>query len=387
MMKKFLVCLLLLSVIFSASVFPLSVGALPDITIGTPSVTAECAVLIDASDGTVLYEKNASQRRGMASTTKIMTALIAAELLSDTLDIPKGIPKEAIGIEGSSVYLTEEDTLTPRQLLYALMLASANDAATALAIISAGSIEEFAEAMNLRAKALGLKNTNFVNPHGLYDEEHYTTAYELALMTSEAIKNTVVGEIVSTYKTTIPQGDNVKGRVLVNHNKLLRLYDGAIGVKTGFTKKTGRCLVSAAERDGLKLIAVTLNAPDDWNDHIKMLDFGFANYEAVTIFRVGEFKYHLSVVGGNESYVTIANSESLTITMPKIQKRITQRVFLTQRFCYAPVAEGSICGKIVCSVGEKRVESPLIMLYSVEKAKAKKNFFTNILSFFTDLFK
>ena len=381
-MKRFFACLIFVSVILSTTSIPFFVYASPD----APSVSAECAVLIDASDGAILYEKNAHIKKGMASTTKIMTALVAAEALSSTLDTPYDTPEEAIGVEGSSIYLTEEDSLTPRQLIYALMLASANDAAEALAIISAGSVEAFAEMMNDRAEELELDDTNFVNPHGLYDEDHYTTAYELALITVEALCDPVLSEIAATYKTTIPQGDKEHGRVLVNHNKLLRLYDGAIGVKTGFTKKTGRCLVSAAERNGLVLIAVTLNAPDDWNDHIKLLDFGFENYEAVTIYEAGEFIYHQSVVGGKESYVVLSNSEPITFTLPKYKKSITRRVFLTGRFCYAPIKSGSVYGEIVCTANEKTARSPLVALYSVEKAQ-RKGFWDTIISFFADIFK
>ena len=269
MKKRSLLWLLAIS-ICAVFIIPMPASALPEAEL---PLSAESAILMDASDGSVLYEKNAHARKGMASTTKIMTALVAAQ--SMPLDKNILIPKEAVGIEGSSVYLTEGESLTVRQLLYALLLSSANDAATALAIASAGSVESFAEKMNLFAKELGLSDTHFINPHGLYHEDHYTTAFELALITAAALRNTTVKEIVSTYKTDIPLGNEKKGRLLVNHNKLLKLYEGAIGVKTGFTKKTGRCLVSAAERDGLTLIAVTLNAPDDWNDHIKMLDHGF----------------------------------------------------------------------------------------------------------------
>ena len=170
-------------------------------------------------------------------------------------------------MEGSSVYLAQDEVLTLKELLYALLLESANDAAVAIAMAVDGSVDAFADRMNRYAAQLGLKDTHFVNPHGLDDDAHYTTARELALITRAALENPDFREIVSTQKTVIPLRGSEGVRLLLNHNRLLREYDGCIGVKTGFTKKTGRCLVSAAERDGVMLIAVTLGAPDDWNDH------------------------------------------------------------------------------------------------------------------------
>ena len=241
------------------------------------SVSARSAILIDLDEKSILYQRNARERMAMASTTKIVTALVACEL--SECDATVKIPREAVGIEGSSIYLCEGELLTVEQLLYALLLESANDAAVALAISVAGSIENFAQKCNEKAYSLGLRDTSFKNPHGLYDEEHYTTAYDLAILTAEALKNPTIAKICATKRATIPLGITKESptgdglRYLKNHNKLLSTYEGAIGVKTGFTKKSGRCLVSAAERNGLTLIAVTLNAPDDWRDHSAMLDY------------------------------------------------------------------------------------------------------------------
>ena len=247
----------------------------------TPSVSAESAVLIEAQSGNVIYSKNTDQRLPMASTTKIITALTAlSQAHPDTVITANA---DAVGVEGSSIYLVEGEALTLEQLLYALLLESANDAAVAIAIGVSGSVEAFAEQMNLLADVLGLQDTHFVNPHGLDHEDHYTTASELAKLTRYALQNELIREIVGTRKTTIPHPGEVGTRLLVNHNKLLRLYEDCIGVKTGFTKRSGRCLVSAAERDGVTLIAVTLNAPNDWNDHTAMLDYGFAKYESVLL--------------------------------------------------------------------------------------------------------
>lgn len=205
------------------------------------SVSASSAVLMDASSGNVLYEKDAHTERPMASTTKIMTALIAIE----EYDLKKTVTvsKEAVGVEGSSVYLYENEKLTMEELVFALMLESANDAATAIAIEIAGSVEEFAELMNEKAEELGLENTSFENPHGLDGESHYTTAYDLAKLTAYAMKNEAFRAVVSTYKTVIPMNNGEGSRLLINHNRLLKSYEGTIGVKTGYTKKSGDVLL------------------------------------------------------------------------------------------------------------------------------------------------
>ena len=378
MKRRFVLILLSFSVLISA--FAIPIHALPN----SISVSAKAAALIDGSSGEVFYEKNAHERLGMASTTKIMTALVVAE--EAEIDKVVKIPKAAVGIEGSSVYLTEGETLTVRQLLYALLLSSANDAAVALAICVSGSVEAFVELMNRRAQDMGLEDTHFTNPHGLYDEAHYTTAYELALISAEALNNPLIREIASTYKTTIPKGEAENGRFLLNHNKMLRLYDGAIGLKTGFTKKTGRCLVSAAERDGLMLIAVSLNAPDDWNDHCAMLDLGFDNYESVTLYETGEFRYPLPITNGKEQYVIISNPQDITLTLPKVRSELRCQIKTLGRFEFAPIKQGTALGELVCEVGERSVKSSLVAAYDVEPTPTKKGFLAKILDFFLSLF-
>lgn len=243
--------------------------------------SAQSAVLIDAKTGAVLYEKNSSARLPMASTTKIMTAKIVLDKLP--LDSVIKVPKEATLVEGSSIYLQENEEITVEILLYGLLLESGNDAAHTLAVACSGSIEDFAVLMNETGKAMGLTDTNFANPHGLTAENHYTSAYELAYITAEAMKNEKFREIVSTKKYLAPSMDGKLTRLFLNHNKMLKFYDGAAGVKTGFTKAAGRCLVSAAQRDGRTFIAVTLNDGNDWNDHICMLDYAFENFDTVEI--------------------------------------------------------------------------------------------------------
>ena len=305
------------------------------------SLSAESAVLMAAEDGSVLAQKNAHTRMGMASTTKIMTALVALESLP--VEAVVRITAPSVGVEGSSIYLTKGETLTLEQLLYALLLESANDAATAIAMAVAGSVEAFAEKMNQRAASLGLKDTHFVNPHGLDHEEHYTTAYELAVITRAALQNETFRAICATTRKTIPLRGEEGIRLLLNHNKLLDSYEGCIGVKTGFTKKTGRCLVSAAEREGITLIAVTLNAPDDWRDHTAMLDYGFDLYETIPLCEAGAFSAPLWLISGAQEYVMVENTEALTVTLRRDHGPIRCVVELP-RFAFASVSAGETVG-------------------------------------------
>lgn len=334
-------------------------------------VSAKAAILIDADSGQVLYAKNEETRLPMASTTKIMTALCAVELAD--ADTVIEVDPAAVGIEGSSVYLYEHERLTLAQLLYALLLESANDAATAIAIGVCGSVEAFAEHMNERARALGLINTHFENPHGLDGETHYTTAHDLALITREVLRHPLLRTIVATRKITIPLNGSEGTRLLQNHNKLLRSYEGAIGVKTGFTKRSGRCLVSAAERGGLTLIAVTLCAPDDWSDHTRMLDAGFEALERVTLCARGGFASLVPVTGGREGYVMVQNATDLSVTLPRERGSMLCTVELPH-FLYADVESGTAVGQLVfrCDVDgdgtpEDVARVPLKTAYGVER--------------------
>ena len=256
----------------------LLIVAAPQSVDASPEVSARSAILIRADTNEVIFEKNADEVLPMASTTKIMTALIAIERLS--LDDEVTVTAESAGTEGTSLYLSDGDVLTVRDLLFATMLRSANDAASALAVHTAGSEEAFAVLMNEKASELGLSSTHFTNPHGLPDEGHYTTARELALFASYAMESETFRDIAGTRKYTVTVNGTDK-REVTNHNRLLFSYDGATGVKTGYTKSSGRCLVSSAEREGFTLIAVTLDAPDDWRDHARMLDAGFAYLDRI----------------------------------------------------------------------------------------------------------
>ena len=231
-------------------------------SVPVPSVSARSAIVINAETGTVVFEKNSLERRSIASTTKIMSALITLE--AGELDRQFVVDSMAIRIEGTSMGLREGDIVTRRVLCAGMLLPSGNDAAGASAVSVAGSIPEFAKLMNEKAASLGLKDTNFVNPSGLDADGHYSTAYDLALLTAYAMKNEDFTELVSKQSLQVEFGNPPFARWLNNNNKLLHMYEGAIGIKTGFTDNARRCLVSAAKRDGVTLIAVTLNAPDEW---------------------------------------------------------------------------------------------------------------------------
>lgn len=307
-----------------------------------PKISASSAILINADNGDVLFEQNANEKRGMASTTKIMTALLAIE--HGNLDEEYVIPDEAIGVEGSSLYLKQGEMLSMRELIIGLMLQSANDAAEAIAIIISGDIDSFVELMNQKALSLGLSNTHFTNPHGLSDDDHYTTAKDLASLSAYALKNPLFKEICSTKKANIGNDDST--RYLSNHNKMLNIYDGACGVKTGFTKATGRCLVSAASRNSVNLIAVTLNAPDDWNDHSLMLDYGFETLESVTLVNRGDFICELPIIGGESDTVPVYTKNSLSVILKKSRNSIVMRIEMIYPK-FAPVFKGDEVGRVV----------------------------------------
>lgn len=331
----------LVSPCFPAADVPLETGTFPvEFHPGDLAVGAESAILIDGDSGSVLYAKNPDERRGMASTTKIMTAYVILNRLSPETVVE--ITPEMTGIEGSSLYLKAGEKLTVEELLYGLLLESGNDSAVALAVACDGSVDAFAKRMNETATELGLENTRFANPHGLSAEGHYTTARELAKLTAEALKNETFGEIVATYQTRIPYEGIEGGRYLTNHNPLLKGYEGMIGVKTGWTTADGKCFVSAAKREGMTLIAVTLGDTGISATHRKLLDYGFEHFEKRTL--TVETPLQLPVVGGEASFLQ-AEAETLTVTLPKGGE--TGVRIETLPFVYAGVAKGTYCGRAV----------------------------------------
>ncbi len=347
---------------------------------GVPSVSARSAVLIDAESGRILYGKEENVRRGMASTTKIMTALVALE--HACLDETVIVAPEACGVEGSSVYLFPEEEITMETLLYALMLQSANDAAEAIAYAVSGSLEGFVSLMNEKADSLGLTDTHFDNPHGLDGETHYTTALELAKITAAALENETFREIVGTEKKSIPLHNGEATRLLVNHNRLVREYDDVIGVKTGYTRACGRTLVSAAEQNGITLICVTLDDGNDWVDHRALLDYGFSLYESVALAEKGEVSLDVPVCGGARSSVKAVNAEAVTALLPRGCGEITAVVELP-RFLYGGVEKGAVIGCVRFYTGGVEIgSSPLVSAEGVPEIKKEQSWIQKLLSFF-----
>lgn len=328
--------------------------------------SARSAIIIESRYGNVLYEKNAHTRATMASTTKIMTALCAIE--EGNLDSKVKVHDSAVGVEGSSMYLTRGEEITLRELVYGLMLSSGNDAAVAIACAVSGSVEDFAKLMNDKAERIGAKNTQFKNPNGLDEEGHYTTAYDLAKIAAHAMKNEEFRKIVSTYQTTVSSSDDK--RYLTNHNKLLKMMDGCIGVKTGFTKKSGRCLVSACERDGMEVVAVTLNAPDDWNDHMAMTDYAYTRLCAKTVAQKGESFGYVGVKKGTSNRVEAVCSD--TFWVPAVSDVRYVSVYEMPKSITAPVKAGSQVGTLKVYMDSKVVASvPVVAKESVSEDKTR----------------
>lgn len=361
--NKILILLLILTLTFSLfTVFISSSGAV--------GVSARSAALYEPETERFLYLKDSDRRLAMASTTKIMTALLALELLDPDEEIE--IDERALGIEGSSIYLKQGERMTALDLVYAVLLQSANDAAEAIAYEISGGIQEFAALMNERASILGLTDTHFTNPHGLDDPNHYTTAHDLAIIAAEALKNEDFKKISSTYKKEIGEGEST--RTVVNHNKMLKLYDGCIGVKTGYTKKSGRCLVSAAERDGLTMISVTIDAPSDWADHTELLDYGYSLLEAKTLAEIGDFSYTVPIVGGTRESVKVENTESLKRIFNKGDSETEAHIRLSRYFS-APISRGDILGVVIFTKdGDEIASLDLVATEDVEALKEKKGF-------------
>lgn len=375
-------CCLLLTVLLTVGVGGVWAGE-QEAAVGSLSVSARAAVLMDQY-GQVLYAKNAEERLPMASTTKIMTALVAIEAMKSG-EVPESIqiPPEAVGVEGSSIYLVKGEKMRLTTLLYALMLESANDAAVAIAVAVDGSVEQFAERMNRKAADLGLCDTHFVNPHGLDAETHYTTALDLATLTVAALENETFAEIVSTVRYSAPalaEGAD-STRLFVNHNRLLREYEGCIGVKTGYTKRCGRCLVSAAEQNGITLVAVTLNDPDDWRDHRAMLDRGFALCAPVKVTEAGSLRYTVPVVGGQSANVICSSPDAVTLTLPN-GCAPDVRVELP-RFLWGEIRAGEKIGQVVVTVnGREAICLPLYAESDVAVTVYEKSIWRKICDFF-----
>ena len=303
------------------------------------SSSAASAVLYEPSSGRVLFEQNAHVKRPMASTTKLMTALLAAECIPQ--DATLTATAQALAVEGASMNLQAGDTLTRDDLLYGLLLSSGNDAANVLALSTDGSFEAFAERMNARAAQIGMNDSCFVTPSGLDADGHGASAYDMALLAATVLENDLLATICATKETTVTVGGR---RVyLSNHNRLLSEYEGAVGMKTGYTSKAGRCLVSAAVRDGVTLIAVTLDCANDWEEHKALLDAGFARTEAVTL--TPSLPPSVTVFGGEADELPLT-AVSQTITLMSGDRDRPEEVVQLQPYCWAPVQAGDTVGTV-----------------------------------------
>lgn len=335
------------------------------------ALSAEKAILVDAATGRVLYEKNADARSLIASTTKIMTALVVCEQCN-VLDRVR-IPQEAVGIEGSSVYLQAGEVLTVQELLYGLMLHSGNDAAVALAIYCGGTVGGFVGLMNDKAHALGLTGTHFENPNGLDAPGHYSTARDLAALAAYAMENPIFRMTVSA--KTVTAGS----RYLRNHNKLLWQVPGADGVKTGYTRAAGRILVSSAVRDGRRLIAVTINAPDDWRDHSTLLEDGFSRFHPEKLVSAGECVGFVEIAGGQAGRAELLAAEDFFY--PVAEGETAEIILPGPGFVYAPVAQGAEAGRVhVCIDGRSVGTIPVRYGETVEQRREeKRSFWDNVV--------
>ena len=330
------------------------------------AVSAQKAYVLDAVSGRVLYEKNATERSLIASTTKIMTALIVCEQFN-VLDRMR-IPTEAVGIEGSSMYLQEGEVLTIQELLYGLMLSSGNDAAVALAIYCGGTVEGFAELMNDKARNLGLSGTHFENPNGLDSPGPYSTAKDLAKLAAYAMENPIF------YKTVSAKSVKAGERYLTNHNKLLWRVEGADGVKTGFTKAAGRILVSSATREGRRLIAVTIDDPDDWDDHAALLEEGFSRYCVQRIVTAGQYIDTLEVVGGDNHKVQVLAAENFDYAIASDER--PQLALPGPGFVYAPAVEGADAGYAYVLIEGKAIgKVPVVFGETIEQTPTEEKSF------------
>lgn len=350
-----------------------------------PSVSAQSAALMCAESGEFLFLRNADEKLSMASTTKIMTSLLALEAAQPEKEIV--VTQEMVSVEGTSMGLQAGDSVSLRELVYGMLLQSGNDAANTVATVLGGDAAGFAEMMNSRASKIGMQNTNFVTASGLDSKEHYSTARDMALLAAECLRNPEFAAICSQKTARLTYGNPPYARTLTNHNRLLWSYPDAIGVKTGFTKKSGRCLVSAAKRGGITLIAVTLNAPDDWSDHKAMLDYGFS------VCRSGLLTCDLS-----QTALPVCGAEKpdvpLRLSYEEQGLAESKCVLLIKPFEYAPVYEGDAVGKavfyyggrVVAEIPVEAAETVLAAAVPIEEVQPEKDFFTKLLEKIKEFF-
>ena len=359
--------------------------SLPAFAASPQGISAKACVLMLADTREVLYAENENEQLSMASTTKIMTSLLALE--SGLWEQQIKVTSDMVAAEGTSIGLLPDDLISVRTLISGMLLESGNDAASVTAYAVAGGQAQFLDLMNQKAAEIGMKNTHFDSVSGLDTDSHYSTAYDMALLTAYALENPKFRSICSEKSERVYYGNPPYARTLYNHNRLLSSYEGAIGVKTGFTKKSGRCLVSAAERDGVTLIAVTLNAPDDWNDHKKLLDYGFSVAKLCDASAL-QGDLSVKVVGGDAKTVTATTAYAPRFPAAGDTANVQAQAYL-KHFLYAPVEKGETVGSVCYTYNGKVVaQVPLVSTQSVgavtmeNTESPKQSLFHRIWSFF-----
>jgi serine-type D-Ala-D-Ala carboxypeptidase (penicillin-binding protein 5/6) len=339
-----------------------------------PRISAGAAILMDWRTGEVLYEKNAHRRRDPASTTKVLTAIIALE--QGKLDDQVKISRRAAYTPGSSMYIKQGDVYSLHDLLHGLLLRSGNDAATAIAEHIGGSVEAFAALMNQKAAQVGAKGSHFANPHGLTHPQHYSTAYDLAMITRYALQNEVFRSIVGTREAQLTFENLNRDVVLYNTNRLLSSLQGADGVKTGTTSAAGPCLIASATRDEQKLISVVLYAGNRWGDSSTLLEWGFANYRLAFLGRTGQVLLDRPVRGGKPDRVPIAFGSDLALVLPRQGAEEPKLEVQVQERIKAPLAKGAALGEVTVSKdGVVKAKAQLVAAREIEK----RNLLDNII--------
>ncbi|WP_037373337.1 D-alanyl-D-alanine carboxypeptidase family protein [Anaerovorax odorimutans] len=369
-MKKRIAIVLLLALAVSIAIYFVSKDAINALTKGKtnpPDISAANAIVIELNSGMVLYEKKAEEKAYPASITKILTALVALE--NENLDKIVKVSDSAVGVEGSSIYLEKGEKIPLRDLIYGMMLRSGNDAAVAIAADVGGSIDNFACMMNDRAKEIGAVNSHFVNPNGLQNENHYTTARDMAMIAREAMKNKEFRKIASAKSWTSDRGEG-KYNYFANKNKVVYQYDGGNGIKIGYTKAAGRTLVASSKRDGMELICVVLNAPDWFNDTYKLMDYFYDKYQLVKIAEGERLINSVKIVEGTKDFAYIGTKENVVCPSLKDKECKISIAYDVQKSRKAPVSRWQKAGKLnVYCDGEYIYSEPLYYLEDIERGR------------------
>lgn len=334
-----------------------------------PNFSSKAMILMDADSGRVLKEKNSNAQLPMASTTKVMTAYSVLKR-TENLETPVQVHAKSVGVEGTSMYLKKGDEYTLKDLLKGMILASGNDAATALALHFSASIEEFSLIMNSDAKELGLKNSNFKNPHGLDEKDHYTSAYDLAIITQNAMKYDFFKSLVTKKSDLVSplNRENKDMQLVVNKNKLLGNYSPSTGVKIGFTDNAGKCLVASASKNNLNLISVVLNCPDMFKESKDLLEYGFENYVQTQLLPAYKIHRAVSVESGREKEVKVYTKKEFSYPLTMDETLDINFEYDMPTEVKAPVEKEQVVGEYKILLGDKEIFSTPI--YSIDKIKS-----------------